>query len=109
MSKFDNFITMVSAEALYACMTRPNKNNTRPAAILTVALQLPVGALKDSPEELRHQAQELVDWFFGGRDPRWLPEHLLYEEIEEEVVEFVPRRKEEEYEYVEPTETYYEQ
>ena len=109
MSKFDNFITMVSAEALYACLTRPNKNNTRPAAIITVAQQLPIGVLKDTPEDLRHQSQELVDWFFGGKDPRWLPEHLLYEEIEEEVVEFVPRRKEEEYEYVEPTETYYEQ
>jgi hypothetical protein len=100
---------MVSAEAIYACLTRPNKNNIRPASIITVAMQCPHGVLKESPEDLRHQAQELIDWFFGGRDPRWLPEHLLYEEIEEEVVEYVPHRDEEEYEYVEPEETYYEQ
>lgn len=109
VSKFDNFITMVSAEALYACLTRPNKNNTRPAAIITVAMQCPPNILKDSLEELRHQSQELVDWFFGGRDPLWLPESLLYEEIEEEIVEYVARRPEVEYEYVEPEETYYEQ
>ena len=110
MSKFDNFITMVSAEALYACMTRPNPGNTRPASIITVAMQCPVHVLKESPEDLRHQAQELIDWFFGGRDPNWLPEHLLYEEVEEEIVEILPRRPvAEEYEYVEPEETYYEQ
>jgi hypothetical protein len=109
MSKFDNFITLVSAEAIYACLTRPNKSNTRPAAIITVAMQCPSGSLKDSPEELRHQAQELIDWFFGGRDPIWLPESLLYEEIEEEVVEYVPVRVEEEYHYVDPEESYYEQ
>lgn len=100
---------MVSAEAVYACLTRANPNNTRPAAIITVAIQCPPNALKESPEALRHQAQELIDWFFGGPDPRWLPEHLLYEEVEEEVMEFVPARVEEEYEYVEPSETYYEQ
>ena len=109
MSKFDNFITMVSAEAVYACLTRANPNNTRPASIITVAMQCPPSSLKESPEAIRHQAQELIDWFFGGRDPSWLPEHLLYEEVEEEVVEFVPTRVEEEYEYVEPEETYYEQ
>lgn len=100
---------MVSAEAVYACLSRANPNNNRPASIITVAMQCPASSLKDTAEELRHQSQELVDWFFGGKDPTWLPEHLLYEEVEEEVMEFVPRRAEEEYEYVEPEETYYEQ
>ena len=61
------------------------------------------------PERLREQSQELVDWFFGARDPSWLPEHLLYEEVEEVVEELIPIREEEEYEYVEPSETYYEE
>jgi hypothetical protein len=100
---------MVSAEAIFACLTHPNKSNTRPASIITVAMQCPVHVLKESPEDLRHQAQELIDWFFGGREPGWLPEHLLYEEVEEEVVEIVHARTLEEYEYVEPQETYYEQ
>lgn len=101
---------MISAEAVVACLTRKNPNGTRPAAILTVALQCPGNVLRESPEELRHQAQELVDWFFGGPDPRWLPEHLLYEEVEEEVVEYVAvRHDDEEFEYQEPEERYFEQ
>jgi hypothetical protein len=110
MSKSDNFITLVSAEATFACLSRP-KADLRPAAIIAVAMQVPAHALQDNPEQLRHQAQQLIDWFYGGRDPSWLPEHLLYEEIEEDVEEFVPVRRhdDEEYEYVEPEESYYEQ
>jgi hypothetical protein len=110
VSKFDNFITLVSAEATFACLSR-NKQGMRPSAIISVALQIPGHVLFEDPEKLRRQAEELTDWFYGGKDPSWLPEHLLYEEVEEEVEEFVPRRhvQEEEYEYVEPEETYYEQ
>ena len=64
---------------------------------------------REETERLREQSQELVDWFFGARDPSWLPEHLLYEEVEEVVEELIPIREEEEYEYVEPSETYYEE
>lgn len=110
MSKLDNFITLVNAEALFACLSR-NKPGMRPSAILSVALQIPVHVLFEDPEKLRKQADELVDWFYGGPDPSWLPEHLLYEEVEEDIEEFVPRRQgdDEEYEYVEPEESYYEQ
>ncbi len=107
VSKFDNFVTMVSAEATVACLSRP-QGGIRPASILGVAIQCPAHTLSDSPERLREQAQELVDWFFGARDPSWLPEHLLYEEVEEMVEELVPVREEVEYEYVEPSESYYE-
>lgn len=98
---------MVSAEATVACLSRPQAS-VRPSAILGVAIQLPVHVLSDSPERLRDQAQEIVDWFFGAPDPSWLPEHLLYEEVEELVEEIVTVYEDEEYEYVEPTETYYE-
>ncbi len=108
VSKFDNFVTMVSAEATVACLNRPQAG-IRPASIIGVAIQCPAHSLSDSPERLREQAQEMVDWFFGARDPSWLPEHLLYEEVEEIVEELIPIREEEEYEYVEPTETYYEE
>ena len=110
MTKIENFITLVSAEATFACLTR-TAAGLRPAAILAVAMQCPASVLHESPEQLRHQSQQLVDWFSGGPDPSWLPESLLYEEIEEEVEELVPMRRyeEEEYEYVEPEESYYEQ
>lgn len=98
---------MVSAEATVACLSKPQAG-VRPAAILGVAIQCPIHSLNDSPERLREQAQELVDWFFGARDPSWLPEHLLYEEVEELVEVEVPVYQDEAYEYVEPTETYYE-
>lgn len=70
-------------------------------------MQCPPHVLQESPEQLRHQAEQLVDWFYGGPDPVWLPEHLLYEEVEEEVEELVPARYEDApYAYVEPEEIY---
>lgn len=106
MSKLDNFITLVSAEATFACLTR-SKADLRPSAIIAVAMQCPPHVLFESPEQLRRQAEQLVDWFYGGNDPSWLPEHLLYEEVEEEVEELVPVRYDDSnYQYVEPREVY---
>lgn len=104
MSSFDNFIRLVQTEALFACMTRPG-HSIRPAAILSVALQCPVQCLAPTTEAQRFQAEELVDWFFGGPDPEWLPEQLMFEEVEELIEEYVETEDLEEedfeYEYVE--------
>jgi hypothetical protein len=88
MSQFDNFISLVQSEAIFMCLSRPG-NNVRPSAILSVALQCPPQVLSHNVEGLRFQAQELTDWFFGGPDPEWLPEQLMYEEVEELVEEFI--------------------
>lgn len=88
MSRFDNFVRLVEVEALYACLSHPG-TDVRPSAILSVALQCPAQVLRESTEALRFQSEELVDWFFGGPDPEWLPERLMYEEVEELVEEIV--------------------
>lgn len=49
---------------------------------------------------MRYQAQELADWFFGGPDPDWLPEQLMFEEVEEIVEEYVDEVEDEEEEFV---------
>lgn len=87
MSRFDNFVKLVQTEALYACLSRGG--DTRPSAIMSVALQCPQQVLAPTTEGLRFQAQELVDWFFGGPDPEWMPEQLMFEEVEEIVEEYV--------------------
>lgn len=79
---------MVQTEALFVCL-RQSAGGIRPSAILSVALQCPPSVLDNNTEKLRFQSQEIVDWFFGGADPEWLPEHLLYEEVEEIVEEIV--------------------
>ncbi len=73
---------MVQSESIYVCLSRP-QGGVRPSAILAVALQCPMQVLSTNTDDLRFQAQEIVDWFFGGPDPQWLPEHLLDEEVEE--------------------------
>lgn len=88
MSRFQNFVTLVQTEALYLCLSRPHAG-VRPSAVMSVALQCPQQVLSPTTEGLRFQAQELVDWFFGGHDPEWLPEQLLFEEVEEIVEEYV--------------------
>ena len=88
MSRFDNFIRLVQTEALFVCLSRP-ADGVRPSAIMSVALQCPLQVLSPTTEGLRFQSQELVDWFFGGPDPEWLPEQLMFEEVEELVEEFV--------------------
>lgn len=70
------------------CLMR-SQVGVRPAAIMSVALQTPQQVLAANTEDLRFQAQELVDWFFGGPDPEWLPESLMFEEVEEIVEEYV--------------------
>lgn len=106
MSRFDNFVSLVQTEAIFACITRPQpREGVRPSAILSVALQCPMQVLAPTTEGLRFQADELVDWFFGGPDPEWLPEKLMFEEVEEVVEEYVDEDFEEdndfEYEMVE--------
>ena len=87
MSKYDDFIRMVETEAVFMCLSRPTAG-IRPSAIMSVALQTPQQVLNHNTENLRFQAQELVDWFFGGPDPEWMPESLMFEEVEvEEVIE----------------------
>lgn len=88
MSRFDNFIRLVEAEAIFVCLSRPQAG-IRPSAIMSVALQCPQQVLSTNTEELRFQAQELADWFFGGPDPEWLPESLMFEEVEEIVEEYI--------------------
>ena len=88
MSRFDNFVRLVQTEALFTCLSRPQAG-IRPSAILSVALQCPAQVLSQTTEGLRFQAEELVDWFFGGPDPEWLPEQLMFEEVEELVEEYV--------------------
>ena len=100
MSRFDNFIKLVQTEALFVCLSQPG-NGVRPSAIISVALQCPLQILSHETEGLRFQAQELVDWFFGGPDPEWLPEQLMFEEVEEVVEEYIDEEEdEEEFEYV---------
>ncbi|MCA9777143.1 MAG: hypothetical protein KC800_10515 [Candidatus Eremiobacteraeota bacterium] len=104
MSRFDNFVRLVQAEATVACITRPQPPaGVRPAAILSVAMQCPMQVLAPTTEGLRFQAEELIDWFFGGPDPEWLPESLMFEEVEELVEEFVEEGEEfeddDDYEY----------
>ena len=90
MSRFDNFVRLVQAEAVVACITRPQPpGGVRPAAILSVAMQCPMQVLAPTTEGIRFQAEELIDWFLGGPDPEWLPESLMFEEVEELVEEFV--------------------
>ena len=88
MSRFEHFVQMVQAEAIFLCTTRPQAG-IRPAEILAVALQVPHQMLAPNTEGMRYQAQELADWFFGGPDPDWLPEQLMFEEVEELVEEYV--------------------
>lgn len=88
MSRFDHFVQMVQAEALYLCITRP-QSGIRPAEVLAVALQVPHQVLAPTTEAMRYQAQELADWFFGGPDPDWMPESLMFEEVEEVIEEYV--------------------
>lgn len=52
-------------------------------------MQCPMQVLAPTTEGMRFQAEELIDWFFGGPDPEWLPEALMFEEVEELVEEFV--------------------
>lgn len=82
------------------CLSRPT-TGVRPSAILSVALQTPQQVLNQNTESLRFQAQELVDWFFGGPDPEWLPESLMFEEVEvEEVIEeYIDDDDDEDFEY----------
>lgn len=88
MSRFEDFVRLVQTEALFVCLSRP-ADGVRPSAIMSVALQCPPQVLSPTTEGLRFQSQELVDWFFGGTDPEWLPEQLMFEEVEELVEEFV--------------------
>ncbi len=88
MAKYENFLQLVQTDALYRCLSEPQRQ-LRPSSILVVAMQCPNHILNESPDDLKEQAVELVDWFFGGRDPSWLPEHLFYEEVEEEIEEYV--------------------
>ena len=100
MSTFDSFLRMVESEAIFMCLSRP-QNGIQPSAILSVALQTPQQVLSHNTEDLRFQAQQLVDWFFGGPDPEWLPESLMFEEVEvEEVIEeYIDDDDDEEFEY----------
>lgn len=103
MSRFENFVRLVQTEALFACLSRPGQG-IRPSAIMSVALQCPMQSLSENTEGLRFQAEELVDWFFGGPDPEWLPEQLMFEEIEELVEELIDPDEEDgefDYEFVE--------
>jgi hypothetical protein len=88
MSRFDQFVQLVQSEALFLCLSRPG-NGVRPSAIMSVAIQCPPQILAHNTEGLRFQAQELADWFFGGPDPEWLPEQLMFEEVEELVEEYI--------------------
>lgn len=101
MSQYDHFLKLVQSEALYLCLSRGG-HDVRPSAVLSVALQCPRSVLKPDIEGLRFQAQELADWFFGGPDPEWLPEELMFEEVDEfveEVVEVVVDDGDDEFEY----------
>ena len=83
------------------CLVRQDMG-IRPSAIMSVALQTPQQVLAHNTEDLRFQSQELVDWFFGGPDPEWLPESLMFEEVEEiieEYVEYDDDDDEEDFEY----------
>ncbi|MFA5504322.1 MAG: hypothetical protein WC314_01215 [Vulcanimicrobiota bacterium] len=102
MARFDNFVSLVQAEATVACITRPQPpGGVRASAILSVAMQCPMQVLAPTVEGMRFQAEQLVDWFFGGPDPEWLPESLMFEEVEELIEEFVEEGfgDEEEFEY----------
>lgn len=88
MSQFENFLKLVQSEAIFMCLARP-ADGIRPSTVMAVALQCPVQVLSHKPDDLRFQAQELTDWFFGGPDPEWLPEHLMFEEVEELVEEYI--------------------
>ncbi len=88
MTKYENFLRMVEADAIYRCLNEARRD-LRPSSVLVVAIQCPQHVLSEQPDELRIQAVELVDWFFGGPDPTWLPEHLFYEEVEEEIEEII--------------------
>lgn len=70
------------------CLSYPHAG-IRPSDVLAVALQCPYTSINETVEEQRFQAQQLTDWFFGMGEPAWLPESLLYEEVEEEVEEYV--------------------
>ncbi len=78
----------------------------RPSSIVAVAMQCPTQILHEHPEQLRFQAAELVDWFFGSPDPQWLPEHLFFEEVEEIVEEYVEVEEDVPFEYQEPREIF---
>lgn len=108
MSRFEHFVQFVQAEALYLCLSRPQAG-IRPSEVLAVALQCPQQALSHTTEGMRYQAQELADWFFGGPDPDWLPEQLMFEEVEEIVEEYVDEEEDDDEEFVyEITEEYVE-
>lgn len=70
------------------CLTYPHAG-VRPSDIIAVAMQCPFDVIADTVEDQRFQAQQLTDWFFGMGEPTWLPEKLMYEEVEEEIEEYV--------------------
>ena len=88
VSRFDDFLKLVQSDAIFMCLVRQDMG-IRPSAIMSVALQTPQQVLAHNTEDLRFQSQELVDWFFGGPDPEWLPESLMFEEVEEIIEEYV--------------------
>ncbi len=61
------------------------RTSVSPGAIVSMAMEVPVGCLEDDPQKLYQQALELIAWFYGGIDPPWMPDQLLYEEVLEEV------------------------
>lgn len=87
MSKLERFVTLVQTEVLYECLK--GLRHVNPGAVVSMAMEVPYQSLSENPQELYAQALELVAWFYGGPDPLWMPEELLYEEVEEEYYEEV--------------------
>ena len=85
MNKLERFVTLVQTEVLYECMKGLRQVN--PGAVVSMAMEVPYESLSNNPQELYAQALELVAWFYGGPDPMWMPEDLLYEEVIEEYYE----------------------
>ncbi|MGE0491621.1 MAG: hypothetical protein AB7S38_20585 [Vulcanimicrobiota bacterium] len=86
MDKGLRFAMLVQTEILFEVMK--GRTSVSPGAVVSMAMEVPLHALDDNPQELYSQALELVAWFYGGADPWWMPEDLLYEEIVEEVYTF---------------------
>lgn len=100
VTKQDKFVTLVQTEILFECLK--GRFNVSPGAVVSMAMEIPVTVLRDEQQALYVQALELVAWFFGGEDPIWMPEELLYEEVFDDDEDDYPYYEEEEYYEEEP-------